>query len=58
MKEQNDSIVKIENVGFQVIGRIVDFLYSGEITITSENNKEFYMAADFLMIESRCWLTA
>jgi len=54
MKEQNDSIVKIENVGFQVIGRIVDFLYSGEITITSENNKEFYMAADFLMIESRC----
>jgi len=54
MKEKNEGIVKVKNVGFQVMGAIVDFLYSGEISMTSENNREFYMAADYLMIESKC----
>jgi len=58
MKERNDGLVKIDHVSDQILGRIIEFLYSGEISMTSENNKEFYMAADFLMIESKCWLTA
>jgi len=54
MKEKYDGVVKVDGVSSDVMRCIVDYLYSGEMTVEAERAVEFFLAADYLMIESEC----
>uniref|UniRef100_A0A1A9ZCF5 Kelch-like protein diablo n=1 Tax=Glossina pallidipes TaxID=7398 RepID=A0A1A9ZCF5_GLOPL len=51
MKEKLEGSVKLEQEDLNAVKAIIDYIYSGKITITEENVQEVYSISDYFEIE-------
>ena len=50
MKEKYQNLVQIHGVDGAAVKSVIDFMYSGEVKITSENVMELIAASDYLLV--------
>jgi len=53
MKEKQDNVVNVDNISAEVMEVIVEFVYTGKISVTTQNALDLWIAADYLMIPSK-----
>ena len=50
MKENFENVVKLDELEAKTVGSILDFMYSGKVTINKENALDLTMAADYMFL--------
>lgn len=53
MKEQRENVIHLDHIKSDVMEIIIDYLYSGKLSVDCENALELWKAADYLMIDSK-----
>jgi len=53
MREKYESVVDIRNMKQETLGSILDFIYTGYVTVTDDNVSDLLESSDYAQIESK-----